>query len=263
MWRHTLLCLILVGGCASLGRDEVEDVLRRPPTAWSTEECFNLIVLSMRHNLLDPRSPNIKVIATPFTPGVIAAINRISQLNKHWSDEETRNQIDTSLARQAGMYFEWQSNRLVDSRGYYLKSDSQLSALEFLVTLRNQSWPCNIPTMTIRYGTENSPLYKQVPLATPADWPCYIPEITNIDERILLSNDQGHEVKPQYVWGRKNNELTMEETLIVKFDLGGEGGRFLHGSRNISLVISGFESEIRLDFPLGIINPSSRPVAVE
>jgi hypothetical protein len=133
-----------------------------------------------------------------------------------------------------------------------------LDQLQFLLTLRNNSWPCAVPTQTLKVGNS----YHQVPLATQADWPCYIPGITDLDQRILLVNDKGVSLKPRYVWGRRNNELTLEETLVVMFDLRKDGVHLFDGSENIYLVLTGFENEIRLKFPLSTFKNSSKQTAV-
>lgn len=206
---------------------------------------------SMQNNLNDQHGANIQVIATPYTPAVIAAINRMSQAKEHWSDRETQNQIDTSLFLQAGLYFDWQTNRLMDSRGNYMGRTGRLDNLQFLITLRNKTWPCNIPHQTVRYHNKDGVVtYVDQPIATPADWPCYIPDITDLDQRISLANDNGISIKPKYVFGRRNSVLTMEETLVVSFGLSSGDLYLFDNTKNISLVIDGFELPVKFTFPI-------------
>jgi len=250
------VCSLLASGCFYFGKNQAEDVLQRPVAQWSSRDCLTVLLSSMRNNLFDQQSPNIKVIATPYTPTVIAAINRMRQTKEHWSDAEAEHQIDTSLALQAGLYFDWKTNLLVDSRGYYVRSSSQLDRFQFLLTLRNNSWPCAIPVVIA--GGRMAPLTKVL-----SDWPCYIPGITDLDQRIFLENDRGVILKPEHVWGRKHDVLTIEETLIVLFDFKQGSVHLFEGTKNAYLVITGFDAPIRLAFPLPVINPSLKQIAVE
>ena len=242
---------LAVGGCFYVGQNQAEDILRQPVTQWSSRDCLTVMLSSMQNNLYDQKSPNIKVIATPYTPAVIAAINRMRQTRERWSDNETQRQIDTSLFLEAGLYFDWQTSQLMDSRGNYMGKNGRLGVLQFLVTLRNNSWPCTVPMQTFHAG--GSAGYITVPISPAGVWPCYMPGLVDLDERVFLSNDQGLSIKPKYVWGRHNNQLTLEETLVISFDLR-SGDRYLFdGSENISLVLEGFDTPIRLSFPIAAI----------
>ena len=245
-----LILALALGSCFYIGKEQAEDVLQKPVTEWSSRDCLTVVLSSMRNNLFDQRSPNVKIIATPYSPPVIAALNRMGQMKEHWSDAEMQHHIDTALALQAGLLLDWQSNRLVDLRGNYLKSDEQLDVLQFLITLKNTSWPCAVPMV---FGA---------PLLLSSDWPCYIPRIDDLDTRIFLENDRGVSLYPKHIWGRQRNLLTMEETLIVRFDLTGGEANFFRGTSNAYLVITGFDARIRLAFPLSAITPSLRRTAV-
>src|ERR1041385_9450824 len=93
----SLLCLIFADGCFYLGKNQAEDILQKPSSQWSSRDCLTVILSSMQNNLYDQGSPNIKLIATPYTPAVIAAINRMSQTREHWSDDETQRPNDQPL----------------------------------------------------------------------------------------------------------------------------------------------------------------------
>jgi hypothetical protein len=246
MRKAITLLFVIVGGCFYLGKDQIEEVLERPVTQWSSRDCLIVMLSSMQNNLNDRDGANIEVIATPYTPVVIAAINRISQAREHWSDHETQNKIDTSLFFQAGLFLDWQTNQLMDTHGNYLGNTGRFDKLQFLVTLRNKTWPCIIPRHNVRYGGT----YVDQPIATPADWPCYVPDITDLDQRISLTNDNGLRIKPKYVFGRRNNNLTTEETLVVPFELYSGDLYLFDGSKNISLVIEGFEFPVKFTFPI-------------
>jgi hypothetical protein len=248
------LLALAVGGCFYVGKEQAEDVLQKPVTQWSSRDCLTVLLSSMRNNLFDQRCPNVKVIATPYTPAVIAAINRMKQEKEHWSDAETQQQIETALTLQAGLYFDGLTNQLFDSRGNSLRSTTQLDRFQFLLTLRNNSWPCTPPMQT--FGVGGTIGHITMPLARLGDWPCYIPGITDLDDRILLQNDKGVTLKPEHVWGRRNNILSTEETLVVLFDLKQGEGRFFEDTRNAYLIITGFDAAIRLSFPVSAVNPS-------
>ena len=233
----SLFCLIIADGCFYLGKNQAEDILQKPSSQWSSRDCLTVILSSMQNNLYDQGSPNIKLIATPYTPAVIAAINRMSQTREHWSDDETQRQIDTSLVLQAGLFLDPQTSQFMDSHGNYMGRTGRLDALQFLLTLRNNAWPCAIPVVN------SVPLTKLL-----SDWPCYIPDISHLDQQIYLSNDKGFSIKPKYVWGRRNNQFTLEETLVVAFDLEIGDRHLFDDSGIIILVLDGFEVPIKLKF---------------
>jgi len=214
----------------------------------------------MKHNYWRGDSPNIKVMATAYSPAVITAINRISQSKQHWSEGDYQYQMDTLLYHVVGLYMEWQTNRFMDPRGNYLRHPRQLDSLMFLVTLNNRSWPCNVPMVSKFIGYQGNKStggrterYQTTPLMNLSDWPCYIPDITDLDKRIYLKNDNGLTLKPKYVWGRRNNQLTMEETLLVMFPLRNGTEHFFDKTEDVYLVIEGFDADIRLRFPVADI----------
>jgi hypothetical protein len=251
-WRFVLLlCSFLAGGCFYIGRNQATDVLQTPVAKWSSRDCLTVMLSAMQNNIFDQRSPNIKIIATPYTPAVIAAISRMSQMKGHWADDETQHQIDTSLFLQAGLFFDWQTNQLMDSHGNYMGSHGRLDRLQFLVTLRNNSWPCVAPLQTFYVGGDAK--YIMLPIAPLGVWPCYLPDITDLDQRIVLTNDRGLSVKPRFVFGRRANQLTMEETLVVSFDLHSGEHHLFDQAENIDLVLEGFDAPIKLTFRIADI----------
>ena len=62
------------------------------------------------------------------------------------------------MADAAGMYVDWQRNRLVDSRGFYFRDKAQIDAIEFLITIDNTAWPCAMPgSMASAFSCFSSP----------------------------------------------------------------------------------------------------------
>ncbi|MBI3364758.1 MAG: hypothetical protein HY033_07615 [Ignavibacteriae bacterium] len=243
-----IIVLVTFTGCFYFGKDQYADVLEKPPSEWSSRDCLTILTSVMVHNLND-QGANVQIIATPYYPSVIKAINRREQDFKHESEDQYQLSMDTLLKASTGLYMDWQKGSLVDAKGNYLRDRTQIDSLMFMITLRNKSWPCNIPLMLVPIPGG----YKMVPLASPADWPCYIPDIVDLDKRIFLQNDRGDTMKPRVVWGRKNNLLTMEETLLVMFPLRTSVGHFLQDSQNMYLTLTGFDQKIQLKFPLSLI----------
>ena len=92
-----------------------------------------------------------------------------------------------------------------------------------------------------------------LPSLKPYDWPCYIPDIINLEQNIFLINEKNKFIKPKYVWGKRRSQLTMEETLLVMFQLREGNYHFLDGSEKIYLGIKGFNADIKLELPLSLI----------
>ena len=247
-------------GCFYVGKESYEDIIGKPSTDWSIRDGLTVIISPIAHNLFDNGSPNIKVFVTPYYPSVVLAIERSEQRIKHWSEDEYRLNADKLLKDAVGMYMDWNNNRFVDSRGNYFRTPEQIDSLLFLITIENRSWPCNVPQMTISTQPmiiddkmQSSSLYAMAPLMKPYDWPCYLPDITNLEERIFLVNDKKEFIKPKYVWGKKKNILTMPETMFAMFHFRKGEHHFLEGSDKMYLVIKGFENDIKLPFSLSMM----------
>src|SRR6266571_970897 len=74
-----VLWCLLASGCFYIGQNQAGDVMQRPSSQRSAEECLTVIIDAMNHNIFDQGTPDIKVIVTPFYPTVITAINRTAQ----------------------------------------------------------------------------------------------------------------------------------------------------------------------------------------
>lgn len=259
-----ILCCILVG-CFYVGQDRFSDIIQRPPSTWSNRDCLTVVLAAMHHNYFDQNSPNIKVMAMPYTPWVVMALNRLSQSKQRWSDTEYEHQLDAALKGISGLYLDWDVNHFVDSRGNYLRNVGQLDSLLFMVTLRNNSWPCNVPVISVPISSGGQTTYKDAPLLSPVDYPCYIPDITDLDARIYIETDNGLTIKPRVVWGRKRNLLTLEETLLVMFPLRSGTQHLFDKTGEVYLVLKGFDAKIRFTFSmrdlLTAIGETTQPTA--
>jgi hypothetical protein len=257
--RHLLhlsfiLIVCIFSGCYYFGKNQYADVVEQPSSNWDFTECLTVISAPIGHNFFDFRT-NIKASATPYYPSVVLAIQRRAQRKMDWSESEFQANVDALMKENNGLYIDWQTNRFVDSRGNFFKEYTQIDSLMFLISLINTAWTS--ANSIVQVGI---PIYKggakqlipvMVPLVT-ADQ-SYLPDISNIEQRIYLVNDKGKFIKPKYVWGRRNNILTNEETLFAMFYFREGEHHFLQGSDEILLLIKGFEGDIRLDFPLSMM----------
>lgn len=248
----------ILPGCFYFGKERYEDIIKTPSYSWSIRDELTMILEPMAHNLNDINNPNIKVYVTPYYPSVVLAIERAEQRKKHWNEEEYRKNVDQLLKESVGLYMDWEGEKFVDARGNYFRSHTQIDSLLFLITIENRSWPCNIPLITVGGSpggkiTSGTGSYKLVYLMNPADWPCYLPDITNLEDRIFLVNDKNKFIKPHIVWGKKNKVLCMPETLFAMFHFREGDYHFLDGSDNMYLFIRGFETDIKLTLPLSMM----------
>ncbi len=244
----SLLFCCALASCFYIGQERYENVLERPPSEWSSRDCMTVILSVMGNNFLD-QSTCIRVMATPYYPAVIAAASRLGQSRTHTSEDAYQRDMDTLLKAEVGLFMDWQKGALVDARGNYYHSVSQIDSLMFLISIINTS-SCNIPSVSVELRPH---LFQSVPLASLSDWPCYIPDITDLENRIVLLNDKRDILHPRFVWGKRHNQLTTEETLLVMFPLRNQERHFLDGSENMYLILKGFDHDIKLHFPVSEI----------
>ncbi len=270
---HLLLWLLFLSGCFYIGKDTYDDVVTRSPDTWSTRDCLTIVMAATKNNFTDQSSPNIKVVATVYSPVVIMANYRRAHIlgrhNRHIisteappteslesiADSEYISSLDILMQEEAGLYYDWQTERYVDSRGNYLKSYTQLDSLTFFIAIENKSWPCASPTLMPEEKTIGTvKAYRPMkPLFNPADYPCYLPDISNLENEIYLVNDQNKFIRPLMVWGKRQTQLMTTENLIVKFRISKDDYHFLEHSDHMRLVIDGFDSKIMLDFPVAVL----------
>ena len=240
----------VLSGCFYIGKNQYEDIIKKPYTEWDDQECLTIVAGAMSHNLYDMRT-NIKIIATPYYPSVILALQRISQGIHHWSDNEYRLNVDALLKDNAGIYVDWNAQKFVDSRGNYYRDKVQIDSLMFLITIQNRAWPCG--TIITYYVGDMFGGGEGFTLPLYGSEHCYIPDITNLENKIFLINEKNKFIKPKYVWGKRHNVLTMEETLLAMFYLKQGDIHFLEGSDKMYLVVKGFENDIKLPFSLSMM----------
>jgi len=243
------LQFLILSSCFYIGQDKYDDVMKKPVTEWSTRDALTVMVSCADHNLYDITSPNIKVIATPYFPSVVLASNKVWEDRKHITQEEFRASVEDIAKYNAGLYYDWGKYQFVDARGNYFRGSLQLDSLMFMVHMENYSWPC-VPPMYLKYIDAH---WAYVPVVPWVGYPCYIPDITDLEQRIYLVNDKNKFIRPKYVWGRRQNQFALPENLLVMFALRNEGHHFLEGSKKMYLVIKGFDADIKLAYDLSMI----------
>ncbi len=217
-----LFIILILSSCNYFRLDTYNEVIQRPYYDWNYRD--ELIVMSspLAHNLFDNRT-NIKIMVTPYYPSVILAIQRNAQRKYGWAETEFRLNTDVLFHEALGMFYEWDTRRVVDCRGNYLKDKCQFDSLLVLISIENKGWPS------------------------------YIPDITYLEDRIYLVNENNKFIKPKYVWGKKKNILIFSETLLAMFCLREGEYHFLEGSKEMYIAIKGFESDQRLILPLSMM----------
>jgi hypothetical protein len=156
------------------------------------------------------------------------------------------------MQEEAGLYFDWQTERYVDARGNYVKSYNQIDSLTLFIAIENKSWPC-VPTTIMPQVSSSGGVMPTHTLGTLANYPCYLPDITNLENEIYLVNDQNKFIRPLMVWGKQQTQLMRTENLIAKFRVRKDDYHFLEHSEHMRLVITGFDSKIMLDFPVAVL----------
>jgi hypothetical protein len=270
--RLNIFLWLLLSGCFYIGKDDYDDLVKRSPDTWSTRDCLTIVMAATRNNFSDQTSPNIKVAATVYSPSVIMAnYRRAHILGRHHktsqpsllglppgeslesiADSEYISSLDVLMQEEAGLYFDWQTDRYVDSRGNYVKSYTQLDSLTFFIAIENKSWPC-VPTTIMPQVSPSGAVMPTHTLGTLANYPCYLPDITNLENEIYLANDQNKFIRPLMVWGKQQTQLMRTENLIAKFRVRKDDYHFLEHSEHMRLVITGFDSKIMLDFPVSLL----------
>ena len=248
---------LLLGMC-SCGLNPYSEITQEPSTKWSIEDCRVIVAHASSHNFFDKDS-KLVVTATPFTPLVVTALGRLQQKAKLLSEAKYHGTVDELAFFNLGMFVDWEQEQYIDKHGnFYKKTISDLDSLLILLTIKNKTWPCVPPVVFIsvpnKYGGESvTGGGGFFPLFELSDWPCYAPDITDLEDRIFLENWKKERLTPRFVWGRKHTILNKEETLYAMFPLRQGTSHFLEKCQTMYLVITGFENIVRLKFDLSTI----------
>lgn len=247
----TVSVLLGLAGCIPFTFDRADSIVARPVSSWSDRDCLTLVLGAMRHNFLDPDKPPVSACVTPYTPRVVLALNRMSQIKKQWPDDVFQRHTNNLLKDAAGLYVDWErDSTLYDGKLKRLRDPSQMDSLIFVATLSNRTWPCTPPMLLTADNASGNqtPQFMQL-----ADWPCEVPDISNFESMVWLVNDRGDTARPSYVWGRRENSLTLDETVLMKFPLRHRGRHLLENSRQITLEMVCLKPDVKLHFPIAAL----------
>jgi hypothetical protein len=245
---QVLAFLCLLPGCYYLGQNTYENIKDTPSSTWSGPEQYTIIMEAGNHNLRDYRT-NIKAIVTPYYPSVIKSIGRRAQAQYHWQEQEFRSYVDRLLYESSAMFIDWENpdEPVYDSKVHHLDSVTQFDSLMILLTLRNNGYPGG--KYILIQGKGNG---QRIPIDDVHYEP---PDITHLDSMITLVNEQGGELAPMSVWGRRMNYLTnVDETLFVKFNLKEGNHHFLERANRYFVRIRGLEGVINLELSTNLMN---------
>jgi len=242
-----LLVMSMTMGCAFTTDWIYNGIMNRPPSQWTMDECRMIIGRAMAHNARD-RDASIRVFAIPFSPLVITALNREGVLKKHLSDEEYQQSIQQEARECLGMYVDWKTDSYIDAQGRIFKDALQMDSLLFLITFDSPA-PAN-PYINVVTG--NGPVTShQGVLGNPLNWSVQDPpDMVELAQKIALENDKGQRMKPRYVWMRHSKVLLKSESVLAMFDLRHGSFHFLEGTKEIHLMVTGFEKDVVLNFEL-------------
>jgi len=212
--KPLLLSLALLGCSPSS-----ETILTRPASTWSATDALTVVAANTYHNLKS--GSNVLVMATPFTPDVARALTRLNQIKDGLSDSATYEKLYWLTRAGTGLH--------IDRDG---KMYGRVDSLMVMVTLTNRQWPCTPPTINGR------------PILAMSAVPCETPSIDDIDRRLSLTTSTGDTMYPDVVWGRRNDILTEDETLLIVFRF---TDRSFMKSTPVTLVVGGIGDSVEFE----------------
>lgn len=231
----TLAALSLVALCGCFR--PAAEILADDPRTWSARDALTVAASEATGNLRN-QDENFLVIVTPFLPGVVQALSKMSQISKKWDETARKNNLDALLKDGTGLFID-DEGQLWSARGNRVRGTEDIDSLLFSVVLINRTWPCESPTIN------------GIPIMRPFDVPCTLPDISDLETRIILENAAGETLRPSAVIGRENATLMTDERIFVRFSFV-EHRDFLEAG-GVRLRILGWESP--LDFEIPDIGP--------
>lgn len=244
VWGAIVACAFSLAGCSDVL--SYDSVMTKRSSFWTKYDCQVVIQTEFKGNAKD-KDARVVVLAVPFSPSVLTALTRIEQLKEHWSSDVYMKHLEDQLAVIAGVLYERKSDQYFDARGNYYSKLTQLDRLVFMVEFRNKTWPCINPILAW------TPMFEETLFSSLVDVPCYTPDITDLEGRIVLMNDKQQTLRPLSVYGRKNNMLTRDEDLIVIFPLKADSSSFFDGAQEVILSVTGFDKPIDLKYPIELL----------
>ncbi|MFI5251500.1 MAG: hypothetical protein ACHQQQ_03615 [Bacteroidota bacterium] len=189
-------------------------ILKKPTASWTVTECNAILIDCMSNTARNPMISDVQVFALPTYPKVLLAYNMRKMRTLHWTQQEFNESVDRQARNCLHMTYEGSRNIFLDESGNTYRGPDQIVSLMILISIEN------IGGMR--------------------------PDISNLEDRIYLRNERGEVVYPDEVRGRRNRSLLLRENLQAVFKFNRARVHFLGESREIELVISGFNEEIHL-----------------
>ena len=213
-----------------------EEIIAKEPTAWNHSDARTVILANMEMNRSVDDAP-FRIIATRFNPSVLAAVSRLQQEKEDWSRREMFENLDQDARRYTGLTVDPHTGEFVDAFGKSYFSERQLDSLAFLIGVYD-----------LNTGGGVSQPFLEHALFDLKNYVFNHPDVETFIDRIVLENEQGQWLKPNWLAGMANGELVEGKNLLVMFQLKQDGGRFLANSSTMTIVVRGFSRDIRLPF---------------
>ena len=217
----------LVTGCFT----PPEAILETDYAGWTARDCMTIIASNMRNNY--HRNVNVYASVLPYSPDVARALARLEQLKNKLTDSEATRLVNALLKDGSGLYRDEQGELWNPTQGRYQDSRS-IDSLLFSLELMNWTWPCRPLTLDGQ------------PVMLMSDVPCETPDISDIENRIMLVNDSGQMLRPKFVSGRVSSMLMENERLWVGFDF--TQNRDFLKSGKFEIKILGFSNDMDFEF---------------
>ena len=232
------LSLIFVEGCWQSKYIFYHDIIHKPSREWNRTECREVIESNIQQNRFDNEAP-VRILATPFNPLVITAVNRLSQEKNSLTESQFTESLREDLVRYAGLSFDTVRGCVIDKRGRAYVNELQLDSILFLVSVYNININGDISNLALSgsvFDLKNFPLYDQ--------------NVEYFRDRLYLENARKELLKPNWFAAKEGGRLVDGQSFIAMFQLDQETFHFLEGSGTMTLIVKGFGADIRLPFDL-------------
>jgi hypothetical protein len=230
--------VVSMTGCWQSRYVYYHDILVKSPTTWSRTEARSVIEANMELNRYDSDSP-YRILATRFTPVVIAAINRLEQEGEGWSWFELFRNMNLELERYTGLHVDPISEAILDSHNRPYRDERQLDSIAFLIGVYDLGAVAGLNSDALAGSIFDLKNY------TFND-----PDVYTFREKIVLENSRGEWLKPEWLAGTEEGELVGGRNLLIMFRLNQKSFHFLQGSTSMTIVVRGFSRDVRLPFLL-------------
>ncbi|TAK61918.1 MAG: hypothetical protein EPO24_05415 [Bacteroidetes bacterium] len=250
-----ILVLITITGCV---HHEFDTIVKKPVSEWSAPDCLTIMSMATSNNFANDDA-RVRVIVTPFSPLVVTAFTRLQQERQRLSAAAYHSLVEDRLLEDLGIYYDTKTGYTFDARGNYYRDEAQIDSLLILLSLENKTYPCTPPIVMVPIGKEKIPKMRQ--LMNVGDYPCYTPEITDLEKQIFLKNEKDELLQPRGVYGKRGKVFFKREQLLLLFSLRQGEKNFFDGSKRIYLTINELDGGITMEIPLETFKSYTLPAA--